>query len=109
MGSTKILGQTGKYLFVAFAMLMFFSPAGAVKADMASDIVLANTCFSCHGTDGDSVGAMPTIKGKSAKYIEDQLNQFREEKRKGTVMNRIAKGFTADEIKTLARYFAGQQ
>ena len=90
-------------------MLAFLAMATDAKADMASDTVLANTCFSCHGTDGNSVGAMPTIKGKSASFIEKQLEEFRADKRSGTVMNRIAKGFTSDEIKTLSRYFASQQ
>ncbi len=74
---------------------------------MASAVVLANTCFSCHGTDGRSVGAMPSIQGKPASYIELQLLAFRDGRKKGTVMNRIAKGFDSDEIKALSRYFAG--
>lgn len=79
-----------------------------MKADMASSVVLANTCFSCHGTDGASQGAMPSIKGKPANYIETVLMAFREDKRKGTVMNRIAKGFDANEIKALSRYFSSK-
>lgn len=80
----------------------------AVKADMASPAVLANTCFSCHGPDGVSQGAMPSINGKSAEYIETALMAFREDRRKGTIMNRIAKGFDADEIKALSRYLSGK-
>ena len=78
----------------------------AAKADMASSTVLANTCFSCHGTDGHSAGAMPSINGKPAKYIEVALKAFRSGKKQSTVMQRIAKGFDDAEIKALADYFA---
>ena len=89
--------------------LLCLLKAGTAKADMASSVVLANTCFSCHGTDGASVGAMPSIKGKPADFIEAQLTAFRDGRKQGTVMNRIAKGFTDDEIKALSRYFAAKK
>jgi sulfide dehydrogenase cytochrome subunit len=91
------------------AFLLFVSPTGIARADMASAVVLANTCFSCHGTEGASIGAMPSIKGKPADFIQAQLTAFRNGKKKGTVMNRIAKGFNNDEIKALSRYFAGKK
>jgi len=96
-----------KPLFVAAAVLIgTFSGGAAVKADMASSVVLANTCFSCHGTDGHSAGAMPSINGKPAKFIELTLKAFRDGKKESTVMKRIAKGFNDAEIKSLAQYFA---
>jgi len=77
-------------------------------ADMASGEVLANTCFSCHGTDGNSAGAMPTISGKSEQFIVDQLRAFKTADPDVTVMGRIAKGFSDDEINALAQFFAGK-
>jgi len=52
---------------------------------------------------------MPPIKGKSATYIESQLTAFRDGTKKATLMNRIAKGFTAAEIAALSRYFAARK
>lgn len=78
-------------------------------ADMASGRVLANTCFSCHGTDGKSVGGMPTIAGKTEAFIIEQLLAFKADQNRPTVMNRISKGFTEAEIKALAKYFAASQ
>jgi len=69
---------------------------------------LINTCFSCHGTDGHSAGAMPSIAGKDSDYIEGRLLDYREGRRQGTVMNRIAKGFSDEEIRRLALYFAAE-
>ena len=97
-------------LLIATAVLTGTLSSGfAAQADMASSVVLANTCFSCHGTDGKSVGAMPSIHGKPAKMIEMNLKAFRDGKKESTVMMRIAKGFTDEEIKSLAEYFAKNQ
>ena len=80
--------------------------AGGAQAEESRGAILANTCFSCHGTDGHSVGAMPSIAGKSADYIVDTLKRFRDDSKAATVMNRIAKGFTDAEIEALAGYFS---
>ena len=52
---------------------------------------------------------MPSIKGKPADYIATMLTAFRNGSKQGTVMNRIAKGFSPDEIAALSKYFANQQ
>ena len=62
-------------------------------------------CAACHGTDGKSPGAMPSLYGKSSKYIESSMLSFLHGKRKGTVMNRIAKGYSEKDIKLIANYF----
>lgn len=81
-------------------------PPPTAGAQSPSAVVMANTCFSCHGTDGRSAGAMPSIAGKSPGYIASVLKDFRSDKRPSTVMNRIAKGFTDSEIDSLATYFS---
>ncbi len=80
---------------------------GPARAEMASGAVLANTCFSFHGTDGKSVGAMPTIAGKSESFIAEKLKAFKSGELEATVMNRIAKGFSDAEIEALAKFFSG--
>lgn len=95
-----------KSMALALPVVVWALDATSAKADMASSEVLANTCFSCHGTDGHSAGAMPSINGRPAKFIEVALKAFRDGKRQSTVMQRIAKGFNDDEITALAAYFA---
>ena len=48
---------------------------------------------------------MPSLYGKSSKYIESSMLSFLHGKRKGTVMNRIAKGYSEKDIKLIANYF----
>ncbi len=90
--------------FIAGAAFM----TGPAQAEIASGAVLTNTCFSCHGTDGKSVGDMPTIAGKSEDFIIQKLKAFRSDELEATIMNRIAKGFTDEEIAALAKFFSGQ-
>ena len=81
---------------------------GPAQAEMASGAALANTCFSCHGTDGRSAGDMPTIAGKSENFITEKLQAFKSDSLDATIMNRIAKGFSDQEIAALAKFFSGK-
>ena len=67
-------------------------------------MVLALSCASCHGTNGASPGSIPKIQGRTADYIEKAMLQFKAGERPATVMNRIAKGYTDEEIKLLSSY-----
>ena len=86
-------------------------PSGAAAADAptASGPALVNACAACHGPDGHSQGAIPSIDHLSADEFITVLKAFRAETRKGTVMNRIAKGLDDGEISAMAVYFAGRQ
>jgi cytochrome subunit of sulfide dehydrogenase len=56
--------------------------------------------------EGKSNGAIPSLYGMSAKQLESALLAFKSGKRNGTIMNRIAKGYTDNEIAAVAEYFA---
>lgn len=81
--------------------------ADAPKLQMgASDSMLANTCIACHGLDGGSKGpATPTITGLSKDYFIETMEGFANGNIKSTIMGRIAKGYTGDEIKQLANFY----
>ncbi len=81
---------------------------GPAQAEMASGAALANTCFSCHGTDGRSAGDMPTLAGKSETFITEKLKAFKSGSLDATIMIRIAKGFSDQEIAALAKFFSGK-
>ena len=77
----------------------------------ASALDLANSCAGCHGTDGSSVGpATPSLAGMSAEYFEEAMESYKDpEGRYSTIMSRIAKGYTEEEIKLMSGYFAKQK
>ncbi len=74
-----------------------------------SATMLADTCAGCHGVDGVSMGpATPNIAGISEIYFTDSMAAFKSGDRYSTVMQRIAKGYTDEEIKLMASFFAKQ-
>jgi len=71
--------------------------------------MLADTCAGCHGTDGASAGpATPSLAGNSEIYMVDTMNAFKSGERPGTIMGRIAKGYSEEEFKLMASVFAKQ-
>lgn len=91
---------------------LLFSAAVAAEPGqaMASGRTLAGTCAACHGTNGVSAGpATPTLAGINAEYFMEVMEGFKSGTRHATVMNRIAKGYTDDEIKAMATFFAGKK
>jgi sulfide dehydrogenase cytochrome subunit len=77
----------------------------ASSADNTNPMALGNPCAGCHGTDGKSKGAMPTIEGKSVDFIAKSLKEFRDGKKPSTVMQRIAKGYSDAQIDALAKLY----
>jgi sulfide dehydrogenase cytochrome subunit len=84
---------------------------GMAAADPAvlRGAALANACAACHGPNGRSQGAIPSINALSAEDFIAALKAFRAETRPGTVMNRIAKGLDEADITALVAYFATLQ
>ena len=80
----------------------------AAQAGQASPAILADACAACHGTDGKSPSTIPSIQGKSADYMLQRLKAFKSGEREGTVMNRIAKGYTDAELMAIATFLAGK-
>ncbi len=77
-----------------------------VSNDRASAIAM--TCANCHGTDGrlESTG-IPSIAGKPEIVLRSQLLAFQRDEYPGaTVMPRLVKGYTEEELAAVARYFA---
>ena len=100
-------------------------------APMASIEMLTGACVACHGPGGASVGpATPSLAGLPAVYFigamlsykhgqdldaaeaeaasDPELEDVEVFARHGTIMDRIASGYTLDEIKAMAHYFANK-
>lgn len=71
---------------------------------------LAATCANCHGTDGHSVnGAIKPLAGMQADRMLALLADFRSGALPATVMHQITKGYTEDQLRQIAGYFAAQK
>lgn len=80
----------------------------ALLAGGPTGATLGGTCAACHGYNGSSVGIIPSIAGNKAEYFTDTMEAFKSGERKSTVMGRIAKGYSSEEIKKMAEFFASK-
>jgi sulfide dehydrogenase cytochrome subunit len=96
--------KTVKILILTSIGLLLLIAGSGLAADNRP-AMLANPCAGCHGTDGASPGPIPPIKGLPSSYIISVMKAFKTDQRKGTVMNRIAKGYTDEEITLMAKHF----
>ena len=92
-------------LAIAVAMAVAWSPpllaASAPPPGAAS-------CSGCHSV-GATASVIPRLYGRDASDIATAMAGFRDGSRPATVMNRIAKGFTDDELRAIAAWLAAQK
>lgn len=93
------------FLLISALYLTSAHSVGAVE--ITRGMILSNSCAGCHGTDGKSPGAIPSINGKTAKFITQSLTEFRTGTKPSTVMGRHVKGYSDEEINLIAEYFSG--
>jgi sulfide dehydrogenase cytochrome subunit len=78
-------------------------------ADEFTGRTIGSACFACHGAAGASKSSIPPIIiGVPAAYIVRQMQDFRDDKRYSTIMGRIARGYTDEEIVAVAEYISSQ-
>jgi len=98
-----------KMLTRLFMLLVSSLISTVTFAATPSATMLANSCAGCHGTNGSSVGpASPTIAGISVDYFIETMDAYKKDERPSTIMTRIARGYTDEEIKLMAEFFAKQ-
>lgn len=91
----------------ALALVVGASPAMAQDAHLARN--LAATCANCHGTDGRAVGDMKPLAGVSASKIVAMVADYKSGNQPATIMHQIAKGYTDEQIRLIAEYFASRK
>ena len=65
-------------------------------------------CIGCHPRDGGS-SSVPRLACRDAAEITAAMTAFRAGTRAATVMDRIAKGFSDDEVAAIAAWYAAQK
>jgi cytochrome c553 len=93
---------------VVAAAIGLASIAAAVVAS-AEPPAGATSCSGCHPASARVTSPVPRLAGLDRAVIVRALQEFRTGQRPATVMDRIAKGFTDDEIQALAAWFAAQR
>jgi cytochrome subunit of sulfide dehydrogenase len=69
----------------------------------------ASSCSACHPASATIDTAAGRLVGRPAADIASAMLAFRSGQRPATVMDRIAKGFTDEEIKAIADWYGAQK
>ena len=80
-------------------------PGAASGEEPAPPALLAEMCGTCHGPDGRSPGAIPSLAPLNAEAVRAFLLGYRAGGLEATVMDRIARALTDEEIEAVARHY----
>jgi cytochrome c553 len=72
--------------------------------------IITGRCALCHGAEGESASAVyPRLAAQHPDYLQKQLKDFRDGRRKSDTMSDMAKDLKDEDITVLANYFAGKK
>lgn len=95
--------------WIPIALLLVFSAAAAAQSVEAGRNK-AQSCVACHGPDGNSsLAAYPVLAGQPAAYITQQLEDYRNGRRKDGEMTALAAALVQQDVLDLAAYFSAQK
>ena len=69
----------------------------------------ASSCSGCHAARASAGTPVPPLTGRPAAEIATAMAEFKSGARKGTIMDRIAKGFSEEEMRAIADWYAQQK
>lgn len=91
----------------AIRMMLFCSAFVLPSGALADTAALARNCAHCHGLTGTSSGNLiPNIGGQRESYLRHVLIEFKNGTRPSVFMERLAKGYTDQELAAVATYFS---
>lgn len=101
-------------------LILLNAGTAIAQRDAANDTskaqgIAAQVCAACHAADGNSaIPANPILAGQFPEYLDKQLNDFkaagnRKPARVNPVMNGMVANLSAEDMKGLAAYYAGQK
>ncbi len=68
--------------------------------------LIARGCMGCHGIDGNNRAGMASIAAMDPEVMYKILVGYRDGTRESTIMGRLMRPFSNDDIDDLAQFFA---
>jgi sulfide dehydrogenase cytochrome subunit len=93
---------------IAVAALTLWCACAAAQETNTAARSIAAGCAACHGTNGVSLGRVPSLAGAQRADIVARMQDFKSGRRSGTVMPQLAKGYSDEQIDLVAAWFAAQ-
>lgn len=97
--------KASSFVFLIATTIAGLAPAAAASLPPPG----AAACSGCHAVHEPASSAIPRIYGRDANEIVSVMASFRDGSRTSTVMGRIAKGFSDDELRPIAAWLASQK
>ena len=102
------------YFMTMFIGLGFMSNPTIAQISNASQLYkigLAATCANCHGTNGNGVvgASIPLINTFTSEQMLTQLQAYKNGSREGTIMPQLTKGYTDEQLQTIALQLGKKQ
>jgi cytochrome c553 len=94
-------------LAAALVALALLAPACAALPEPPPPGAAA--CSGCHAASAKVDTPVPRIAGTNPAAIVKAMQEFRSGQRAATIMDRIAKGFTDEEVQAIANWYATQK
>jgi len=80
------------------------------KPDLAAGEAKAAVCMACHTADGSrGLSANPILQGQHPEYLVKQLTEFKEGKRKNSVMSGMAAPLSPEDMRNIAAFYASKK
>jgi len=98
--------QKGKMKRLIFALMLILPLLTVIDAATAAK---SDSCAHCHGTDGNSTSsAYPSLAGQTRDYLYRQMKDFKEGRRKNSMMSPSIGLLSDQDMRELAEYFSDQ-
>jgi cytochrome c553 len=88
------------------AVFALLCVSGLTVAQEREAAYLSANCANCHGPQGRSGAAVPSLAGLPSRYIVEQMQAFKAGTRPATIMHQLSKGYTDSQIELMAGYFS---
>ena len=105
-----IIGKVCKFSFVVFLLqsLAAWNPLSANEGQDAGNSyyrLIVATCHTCHRADSREAGSIPGLDGLTATQVKQLLTAYKTDREQVTIMNRISKALTDEEIGEISGMF----
>jgi sulfide dehydrogenase cytochrome subunit len=95
---------------IRFALCLLLFSGGPALAQATDTALLIGGCQGCHGASGQGGNGIPSIK---ANHSRDEfialMRSFSANERPATIMGRISRGYSPEQIALLAAHYARPQ
>lgn len=94
-------------MIIRMTTALLLGLAAPASADSARAQLLAGGCIGCHGASAAGSQSVPGIaRTKTRAEFLATMAAFRANERENTIMGRVTRGYTDEEIALLAAHFA---